>query len=60
METEKGVGIIMTFELEVKYKLDPSNVKKEDFKSFGDDLNHFIAEHQQVFSEIHIIKKMIE
>ena len=50
----------MTFELEVRYKLDPSNVKKEDFKSFGDDLNNFIAEHQYVFSEIHIIKKMIE
>ena len=44
----------MTFELEVRYKLDPSNVKKEDFKSFGDDLNNFIAEHQQV------LRKMIE
>lgn len=28
--------------------LDPSNVKKEDFNKFGDDLNNFIAEHQQV------------
>ena len=50
----------MTFELELRYKLDPSNVKKEDFNKFGDDLNNFIAEHQQVFSEIHIIRKMIE
>lgn len=42
----------MTFELEVRYKLDPSNVKKED-------LNNFIAKHQQVFSEMHIIRKRI-
>ena len=49
----------MTFELEVRYKLDPSNMKKEDFKSFGDDLNNFIAKHQQVFSEMHIIRKRI-
>ena len=41
----------MTFELELRYKLDPSNVEKEDFKSFGDDLNHFIAEHQCIFRD---------
>lgn len=33
----------MTFELEVRYKLDPSNVKKEDFNAMSDFHNDFIT-----------------
>lgn len=47
----------MSWELHIEYKLDPSNVKKEEYEKFSNDLNHFIAEHQYVFTEIHITRK---